>query len=204
MFSRRQIFIAAPAYLTLASSRFALAAESSESADTLVRSLGDDAIHMLANASLSQQQREGAFRDLLHRGFDVDLIGQLALGRFWRQATDAQKTEYRKLFEAFIVKSYLARLGHYAGETFQVRGSRPNDDGDVTVQSEIDRPNEQPLHVDWRVRKADAGYKIIDVTVDGISEMATHREEFAAIIQHGGGRIDSLLDQLRQRTASLN
>ena len=202
MFSRRQIAVAIPTCLMLVPAKFALSAATDDGADTLVRSLGNDAIHMLANGALSQQQREAEFRELLHRGFDVGLVGQLALGRFWRQATDPQKAEYQKLFESFIVKSYLARLGHYSGETFEVRGSRQGDDGDVTVQSEIDRPKDQPLHVDWRVRKEDAGYKIIDVTVDGVSEMATHREEFAAVIEHGG--IDALLDRLRQRTASVN
>src|SRR5579864_456640 len=125
MFSRRQavMFIAAPVVLTLGPVGAAFAVESAESPDALIRSLGGEAIQMLADSSLSQQQRETEFRQLLHKGFDVDLIGRLALGRFWRDATDAQKAEYQRLFEAYIVKSYLARLGHYAGETLQVQNA---------------------------------------------------------------------------------
>ena len=176
-------------------------AATSAGADDFVRGLGSDAIHMLSDKSLDASQREDEFRRLLHKGFDVDEISRFVLGRFWRQATDEQKSEYRKLFEDYLVKAYSARLGDYSGETFLVKNFNPTEDDDVVVHSQIDRPGAEPIRVDWRCRKSDSDYKIIDVVVDGVSMAITQRQEFTSVIQNGGGKIDVLIDQLRKKTA---
>lgn len=173
-----------------------------DGADAFVRALGGDAIRMLANKSLDESQREVEFRQLLLKGFDMDQISRFVLGRFWRQATDEQKAEYRQLFEDYIVKAYALRLGEYSGETFAVRDLRPAEEGDVMVLSEIDRSNGPPIHVDWRCRKANDNFKIIDVVVEGVSMTITQRQEFAAVIQNAGGNVAVLLDQLRKKTVS--
>jgi phospholipid transport system substrate-binding protein len=41
--------------------------------------------------------------------------------------------------------------------------------------------------VDWRVRKADGRFKIVDVHVEGVSMALTEREEFGSVIQRKGG-----------------
>ena len=45
------------------------------------------------------------------------------------------------------------------------------------------------------MRKRDEGYKVIDVSVEGISMLHTHRVEFASVVNRKG--IDGLLDDLR-------
>jgi len=177
-------------------------AGASQTPDGLIRQLGADAVSMLANGSLSEQQRETEFRRLFDAGFDLDTISRLVLGRFWREATDAQKREFRSLFETYVVKSYVVRLGHYNGETFKVGAAHPAEGGDAMVQSEIDRPNGPPIHVDWRTRKEAGGYRIVDVVVDGVSMMQTQRDEFASVIQNGGGKVDALLNRLRRQTTA--
>ena len=52
----------------------------------------------------------------------------------------------------------------------------------------------------WRVRAQDGIYKIIDVSIDGVSLALTQRREFAAVINRQG--LDGLLDILRQKLAA--
>lgn len=203
MFSRRSIMALSLSLALAGFARAAARAESSDSAEALIRSLGAEGITLLNNAALPQQQREDQFRQILEKGFDLDTISRLSLGRFWRQATDAQKSDYRTLFEDYIVKSYAARFGQYTGETLNVDGTSTGDDGDSYVKSLISRPNEQPVRVVWRVRKNDTGYRIIDVSVEGVSMMQSQREEFASVIQNNSGQIGALLDQLKSRTAQI-
>jgi len=205
MISRRTVIVMMSAGMALGDATVALGAgagDADQSPDGLIRRLGSDAIRVLADSSVTEQQREADFHRLLLTGFDLDTISRLVLGRFWRQASDAQKSDFRTVFESYVTKTYAQRLGHYEGETFKVGSTRATDDGDVMVQSEIDRPNGPPIHVDWRTHKEDAGYRIVDVVIDGVSMMQTQREEFAAVIQKNGGNVDALLSQLRQRTAA--
>jgi phospholipid transport system substrate-binding protein len=178
----------------------AQAVTATDGADAFVRGLGGDAIRMLSDKSLDASQREIEFRRLLIKDFDVDEISRFALGRFWRQASDEQKAAYRRLFEDYIVMAYATRLGQYSGQTFAVKDERPVEQGDVVVVSEIDQPSGPPIHVDWRCRKAGDKFKIVDVVVEGVSMAITQRQEFASVIQNGGGNVAVLIDQLRKKT----
>ena len=172
-------------------------------AEELVRSLGFEAINVLSNKSLTSTDREKEFRRLFVKGFDVDRIGQFTLGRFWRMATDAEKTDYRELFRDYVVRTYLIRFNLYSGETLKISKSRPVKEGEMIVESVIERPSgKPPVRVDWIVVNNGTEDKIIDVVVQGVSMSIPHRQEFAAVIQNGGGQVAALLSALRQRTQS--
>src|SRR5204863_151209 len=97
--------------------------------------------------------------------------------------------------------AYSTRLAEYTGEKFKVTGSRPDADG-ATVSSQIIRPaGGPPVKVDWRLTGRNGVYKISDVSVDGISMAVTQRSEFASVIQHNGGQVQSLITMLRERSA---
>jgi phospholipid transport system substrate-binding protein len=171
-----------------------------EKTETFIADLGDRALQVLVLDSQTPSERDEAFRSLLSEGFDLPLIGRYALGRYWRRATPEQRTEYRKLFEDFIVETYVARLGEYSGETLQVVTSRP-DDKDTIVTTEIVREGRPAIRVDWRVRNGDTEPKIVDVVVEGVSMLLTQRDEFASVIQRSGGSVEGLLSRLRDKNS---
>lgn len=168
--------------------------------DDFIRSVGQEAIESLTGKDLSDDQREARFRKILNRTFEVPLIAQFTLGRYWRRASAAQRKEYVGLFEDFIVQAYAARFKEYRDETFTVGKVRQINERDFLVQSDLILKDRRTIVVYWRVRgKSD--YKIIDVIVEGVSMAITHRDEFSAIINQNGGKIDGLLTVLRKKTA---
>ncbi len=176
------------------------AAVSPDVASQYIRKLGAEAISVLADKSKTQADREAIFQKLFVQSFDIDEISQFVLGRYWRTASEAQRAEYQKLFQTFIVSSYAAKLGQYSGEKFTVREGRV-DDGDVVVSSQVERTDGgPPVRVDWRLKGPDNAPKIIDVVVEGVSMRLTHRSEFATVIQNNGGNVDALLTALRKRS----
>lgn len=176
------------------------AAASPEAANGFIKTLGSEAISVLADKSKTQADREAAFRKLFVQSFDIDAISQFVLGRYWRTATEAQRVEYQKLFQSFIVSSYAAKLGQYSGERFIVRDARTEPDGDSVVPSQVERTDGgPPVRVEWRLKGPDNAPKIIDVIVEGVSMAVTHRSEFASVIQNNGGNVDALLNALKKR-----
>jgi phospholipid transport system substrate-binding protein len=172
-------------------------------AKALVQALGDNGTKMLAAPNLSPEQREQAFRQLLRANFDIDGMAALALGRFAKQATEAQARDYRTLFEELIVKVYSAHLGKHSWDSFSVTDARQADDESDVVASETITAGHPPTRVAWRVHDTAQGLKIIDVSVEGISMVVTQRQEFASVIQNGKGGIDALLAQLRTKVTDL-
>jgi phospholipid transport system substrate-binding protein len=165
--------------------------------------LGSRAIKELTAKDLPQAEREAKFRQLLNEHFDVPAIGRFVLGRYWKVATDEQKAEYLALFEDFIVRSYAVRFRGYSGETFAVKGSSPGPRNATFVHSKVLHGSAEPVRVDWRVETRGDKNVITDIIVEGVSMSVTQRSEFASVIQGSGGKVEALLDALRNKTISV-
>ncbi len=172
-----------------------------EDAAQFVRGFGEQAIAMLSDPALAPEDREREFRRLLTDGFHLELIGRFVLGRHWRRASDEERAEFQRLFEDYVVASYARQLGNYAGEQLVIEGGQTQGERGALVSSRITRPQGDPIQVEWRLRRAGEGWRIIDVMVEGISMAVTHRSEFSSVIGSHGGRIDGLLEVLRDKTA---
>ena len=167
-------------------------------ASQFIRQLSDQAIATLSAPGGSLEGREAQFRSLLSQGFDLSFIGRFVLGRYWRQASPDQRADY---LSEYVLQTYSARLGGYAGESMTIISERQAGTKDVVVSTRIDRPSGPPILADWRVRITDGRYRIIDIMVEGVSMVVTQRSEFAAVIQRRG--LQGLIEVLRARTTKL-
>jgi phospholipid transport system substrate-binding protein len=204
-FGRRQMALAALA-ATIAGPIAALgraSAAGTRSADDpgrFVTDLAQEAIDQLAAVDVPEPERIARFRRLFEDGFDVPLIARFVLGRYWRQATEGERAEYLRLFDALVVQTYTRRFNEFNTARLRVLAvSKPNEDNDVMVAVEGTLTGKPPVRLDIRVRQAATQYKIIDVSIEGISMAVTQRDEFASVIQRGGGRIEALLASLREK-----
>jgi phospholipid transport system substrate-binding protein len=170
-------------------------------AGDFVQRMGDKALTSLTAKDLPAAERQARVRTLLSNNFDVGTIARFALGTYWKEATAAQRTEYMRLFENMIVKTYAQRFSEYSGQTFKVGDSISASTKDTVVNSQIIQKDGPPVNVQWRVRNNGGNLKVIDVIVENVSMSVTQRSDFAAVIQGGGGKIDALLKSLRERSA---
>ena len=197
----RRIFMAAVTGLAvlLSATSGPQASSDDDPALTFIQSLGDRAVEALRdNVNSSFEEREAAFREVMVKGFDIPIVGRFVLGRHWRTASKEQRKDYMAVFVDFIVRVYASRFDSYGGELFTARSVIHDESGDKIVRAQIVRPSRgDPIGVDFRVRMRDEGYKVIDVTVEGISMLHTHRVEFASVVNRKG--IDGLLSDLRAR-----
>ena len=65
------------------------------------------------------------------------------------------------------------------------------------MNTEVQQHGGTPIPIDYRMHLKDGAWKVYDVTVDGVSMVASNRSSFAEEIQQGG--IDALIDRLAQR-----
>ena len=165
-----------------------------------VQDLGNKAMAQLAGKQIPAEEERARFRQLLNESFDTQTIGRFTVGRaYWGSASPQQQQEFLSLYETQVVNAYAKRFQDYSGEQFTVLGEqKEGDGGDTIVNSQILRPNGgPPVSVQWRVRNGSAGLKIVDVVIAGISMAVTDRQQFAAVIERGGGGIQPLIDALK-------
>jgi phospholipid transport system substrate-binding protein len=164
-----------------------------------VQELGDKAIAQLAGQQIPESEERARFKALLTQYFDTSAIGKFTVGRaYWGTATPQQQQEFLSLYETQVTNAYAKRFQDYEGEQFKVTGQQKESDADTVVNSEISRPNgAPPVPVQWRVRAENGDFKIADVIIAGISMAVTDRQQFAAVIERGGGTIQALIDALK-------
>jgi phospholipid transport system substrate-binding protein len=187
-----------------------LAAVPAHAADTarataFIQKLGNDAIGILADKSLPEDQAAKKFQAMLHNNFDLNLLGRFALGpTTWKGLNEKQKQEYMNLFETLVVGIYSDRFKTYSGETFKAGVAKSETATDSYVTSFIVKPEAgtPPTQVDWRVRDSGGSLKIIDVIVEGVSMSVTKRSEFSAAISQQGGDFNAFLELLREKVKS--
>jgi phospholipid transport system substrate-binding protein len=167
-----------------------------------ISGLVDAALPALANKDLTQKARAEKFHELLDKDFDMLRISRFVLGRYWQQATDPEKQHFLQLFEEYVVRSYSQSFTDYSGEPIRVVGARAEGETTTLVRSEVVSINgAPPVKIDWRVRKDDDGFKIVDVDVEGVSMVLTQREQFSSVIERAGG-VAGLIRELEQKFAS--
>lgn len=175
------------------------AAIASDAGD-FIRSTATEAIQLVAAKNISDGERTERFRALFSRTFDTPVIARFVLGRYWRKASDTQRHEYLQLFGEFVVQAYSFRFKDLSGKALRVGKSRELNARDTLVFSRFVRVNGEPVRVDWRVRRNGEKYRVVDVVVEGMSMLITQRDEFAAVINSAGGKIEGLLAALRRKT----
>jgi len=182
----------------------ALARPAAADEAAFIRALADQAIATLSDKSVSLAQRERKFSRLLREGFAMRRIGRFVVGRYWKSMSPDQKVEYQKLFEEWVLKSYSVRLGGYNGQRFEIDRTVPAGKKDVFVRTRIVQDGSAPVRGDWRVRKFDGQYKVIDVVIEGVSMLSTQRAEFTAVLRKRGpdGLIEALQTRLSKYAAS--
>lgn len=174
-----------------------VSADKGQAAQDMIARLGDRAMNAIKDPAATESGKKQLFKQLLTQNFDMSTIARFAAGKYWRQASPAQQQEYVNLYEKMIIDVYTARFNRYSGQTFSVTGNRVDDSGDVVVSSQVTGSG-SPVLVDWRVRNKGGAMKIIDVMVEGVSMAVTQRNDFAGVIQQGGGTVDALIAYLKK------
>jgi phospholipid transport system substrate-binding protein len=156
---------------------------------------------MKNGASLGESGRYAKLEPVVRKTFDLPLMTRLAVGPAWAGLSQAQRQQVTAAFGRYISATYADRFDTYSGEKLQVSDEEPVAAG-VVVHSRIVKANGEPVSIDYLMRRNGEAWQISDVYLDGtISQLATQRSEFAAILQNKG--IDGLIATLNRKAALL-
>ena len=134
--------------------------------------------------------------------FNFVRMTQLAVGKNWRQANPQQRESLIGQFRTLLVRTYATAFTTYRDETINYRPlrMRPEDD-DVVVRSQIIRQGGPPVAVDYNMEKTTNGWKVYDVSIEGVSLVQNYRSTFNSEVQRSG--IDGLISALGMKNREL-
>jgi phospholipid transport system substrate-binding protein len=128
-------------------------------------------------------------------------MARLSVGPSWAGLNETQRQQMSESFARYVSAVYADRFDSYAGQKMEVTGEQPALSG-VLVKSKIIKANGELVKVDYMMRLSGDNWLIMDIYLDGaISEVATRRSEFAAILKAEG--FDGLIAALQRKTSLL-
>ena len=182
----------------------AQAAEAASARGVVERAV-QDTVTVLRDDSLPRTERGQKVGQILEHNFDFETFSRLAVGQAsWKEATESQRTEFVREFSKHVLAVCRGGTNQYGGQDLSVAQDRQEAKGDWTVQTRvIGKKNgaaREVAKIDFRLRQREQQWKVIDVTISGISMAATFRAQFAAIIKEGG--IDRAIQILKEKNAA--
>jgi phospholipid transport system substrate-binding protein len=130
--------------------------------------------------------------------FDFKRMSQLAMGKNWRQATPEQQESLIKEFRSLLVRTYAVSLSQYRDQKIEFKPFKLEPDSkDATVKTTFLQSGREPVAVDYGMYKASTGWKVFNITVEGVSLVENYRSTFNDQIRKSG--IDGLIKTLSER-----
>jgi len=134
--------------------------------------------------------------------FDLSAMTRIAVGLDWSSIPPEQQAALIDYFSRMTIATYANRFDGYSGERFEVDPITETRKADRIVRTKLLHPDGQSETLNYLMRGSADTWKVVDVYLSGtISELATRRSEFAAILKSGGP--EALIDSLRQRSGKL-
>jgi phospholipid transport system substrate-binding protein len=163
-----------------------------------VQGLYDALLATMKNGrTLGQSGRFTQLEPVIRRSFDLAAMARLSVGPSWAALSEGQRQQVIDSFARYISAIYADRFDSFAGQKLQVIGEQPATAG-VMVNSQIVKANGEPVKINYLMRRNGESWLISDIYLDGaISEVATRRSEFAAILKNEG--IDGLIAALNRK-----
>jgi phospholipid transport system substrate-binding protein len=176
-----------------------LAAAATESPREVVQQTTDQVLKVLANSSLTPDEKRHEIENIVYAHFDFRTLSRLVLARNWKRLTPQQQEEFVEEFKKHLSMTYGKNVETYNNERAVVTGDREEPGGDWTVKTRIIRPTASDFDVDYRLRKEDGQWHVIDVTIESVSLLANYRSQFQEIFTNQGPA--KLIDLLREKNA---
>lgn len=133
----------------------------------------------------------------------IKYAGALVLGRYYREATPAQRDAYFAAFGDYLAQAYGQALALYHGQTYQIQQPQPIGDSNiVAIRVTILDPNGRPpvrLDFQWRKNSQTGNWQAYDMVAEGISMITTKQNEWSDLLRTKG--IDGLTAQLKTYAA---
>jgi phospholipid transport system substrate-binding protein len=141
--------------------------------------------------------------DILLPIFDRRYAAQLVLGKHWRNASDDERGDFVDAFYGSLVRKYSDGVLQFNQSSLEILPFRGDDTKPrATVKTIVRLDNGTKVPVNYGVVKRESGWKMFDITIEGISYVRNFRTELNAEIQTKGLR--AVINRLNgtQTTAS--
>jgi phospholipid transport system substrate-binding protein len=131
-------------------------------------------------------QRIATLAPVILQTHDIERMGRLTIGRFWRNLSEDQRQSFIQAFERLSVTTYASRFAAIGPETFESVSSKLMDDDSAEVTALIHRAEGEPVEMVYEIQLEGEDWRIVQILADGVSELGLMRSSYYEILDTDG------------------
>lgn len=167
-------------------------------ADTTVRDLQQGIVAILKDDQSDQYEfRFKSFLALVEQTHDMQTISRLTIGRSWRDLDLDSQDALVDAITRVSAATYASRFKTYNNQHFSISETTPQSRGRQLVNATLETIDGQTIQFDYLLKPEDTGWKIINIIVDGVSDLALKRAEYNEYLTEDG--VAGLMAHLQQQ-----
>lgn len=163
----------------------------------VVQRATDEILVVLRNHELTDSAKRTRIEEIAYANFDFESMAKLALARSYKKLDETQRLEFQQEFRRHLALTYGRSIETYSDEDIEIYNSRTHKNGDETVAGKVVGGKNDGATLDWRMRRRDETWKVIDVVIEGVSMIANFRAQVQDIVKKKGPA--ALIEQLREK-----
>jgi phospholipid transport system substrate-binding protein len=138
--------------------------------------------------------------EILLPRFDRRYAAQLVLGQHWREASQEQRERFIDAFYQALLAKYADGVLEFEQDRVEVLPFRGDTSQKRTmVRTQVTLDDGQKVPVNYAMVKRDSGWKIFDVTIEGVSYVRNYRAELDSEIRSKS--LDAVIERFESEAA---
>lgn len=136
---------------------------------------------------------------VIRETYALSFMAGQSTGRYWKTFTKEERESVTKVYTDWTVATYAGRFDGYSGERFEIASESGSRQDTVTVVSNLIKQNGQEVSFHYLLRKIGGGWRVVDIKISGVSQLALTRAQFTGVIRTKGvqGLISMLEEKIR-------
>ena len=173
-----------------------VAAGDMSDAEKVLKTSVDQAMMVLSDIKLTQEQKQRKVVDIINLFFDFKLMAKLSLGRkYWSGLDAGERTEFTRIFIERFENSYTDKLALFDNEKV-IFQPMTGDKKKVRIPTFVLSKGKK-ISMLYKMYRSKTGWKVYDVEIEGVSLIQTYRSQYHQIL--ADGTIEDLLVKMKQK-----
>ncbi|MEJ2389275.1 MAG: ABC transporter substrate-binding protein [Chromatiaceae bacterium] len=157
---------------------------------------------MKGGHAMGYEGRYKLLAPVILESYDIPYIAQLTLGSYWSTLSEAQRDQFIQVLQQYSIANYAAEFDSYNGGSFQTQSQQSAQPGIDSVSSTFTSGSGKQHQFNYLLRQTPKGWRIINVIVDGVSDLSLKRSQYAYVMKTDG--FDALIRKLEESIAKLS
>lgn len=134
---------------------------------------------------------------IIKESFALSYMAAISAGRYWKTLGEKDKHLLLDTYTTWTIATYASRFDDYTGEKFALISESAPDHNTVTVVSRLIKSDKKKRDFYYKLRKIDDKWRIVDIQISGVSQLALTRSQFTSVLGRNG--FSALIAKLKDK-----